>query len=65
MTGFPKRIVAKLLQCLPLCFRVDFKMLLVVFKSLQGLAPIELTDPFHPYDLLSGAQVGLCWLFPN
>lgn len=32
------------LQWFPVCFQIEFKLLLIVFKSLNGLAPSCLTD---------------------
>ncbi|XP_026176392.1 uncharacterized protein LOC113138288 [Mastacembelus armatus] len=37
------------LHWLPVSFRVHFKVLLFVFKSLNGLAPPYLTELLHPY----------------
>ncbi|KAF7647629.1 hypothetical protein LDENG_00169210 [Lucifuga dentata] len=32
------------LHWLPVCFRIDFKILLLVFKALHGQAPIYICD---------------------
>lgn len=37
------------LHWLPVKFRVDFKILLLTFKALHGLAPSYLTDLLKPY----------------
>lgn len=37
------------LHWLPVRFRIDFKILLFVFKCLHGLAPPYLSDLLHPY----------------
>lgn len=37
------------LHWLPINFRIDFKILLLVFKSLNDLAPSYLSDLLHPY----------------
>ena len=37
------------LHWLPVKFRIDFKVLLFVFKSLNGLAPLYLAELLHPY----------------
>ena len=36
------------LQWLPLCFRIDFKILLINFKARHGLAPDYITDMLTP-----------------
>ncbi len=41
--------VLKSLHWLPVSFRIDFKILLLVFKSLNGLAPECLSDMFLMY----------------
>ncbi len=40
---------ALLLHWLPICFRVDFKMLLLVYKSRNGLAPTYLCELLTEY----------------
>ncbi len=37
------------LHCLSVKFRVDFKVLVFVFKALHGLAPIYISDLLHFY----------------
>ena len=37
------------LHWLPITFRVDFKVLLITFKALNGLAPPYLKELLHPY----------------
>ena len=37
------------LHWLPVCFRIDFKILLITFKALNGLAPSYITDLSVPY----------------
>ena len=37
------------LHWLPIKFRIDFKVLLITFKALNGLAPPYLKDLLHPY----------------
>lgn len=47
------------LHRLPVTFRIDFKMLLLVFKSLSGLAPsyvIDLLSPYTPARTLRSAE---------
>ena len=41
--------VLKMLHWLPIDKRIEFKILLTVFKSLTGLAPGYLHDLLHPY----------------
>ncbi len=53
LTGTRKRehitpILASL-HWLPVRFRIDFKILILVFKSLNGLAPTYLSDLIQPY----------------
>lgn len=54
LTGTKKREhitpVLKSLHWLPVRFRIDFKILLFVFKSLHGLAPQYLTELVQPYE---------------
>ncbi|KAF7661531.1 hypothetical protein LDENG_00259890 [Lucifuga dentata] len=38
------------LHWLPVCFRIDFKILLLVFKTLHGQAPIYIGDLLNPYE---------------
>ncbi|KAF7644272.1 hypothetical protein LDENG_00224820, partial [Lucifuga dentata] len=38
------------LHRLPFCFRIDFKILLLVFKALHGQAPIYIGDLLSPYE---------------
>ncbi len=37
------------LQWLPVHFRIKFKIILFVFKSLNGLAPPYISELLHPY----------------
>lgn len=39
------------LRWLPVVFRIDFKILLLVFKSLNGLVPLYISDLLSPYTL--------------
>lgn len=41
--------VLRSLHWLPIQFRIDFKLLLLTFKSLNGLAPPYLSELLHPY----------------
>ncbi len=41
--------VLESLHWLPVRFRVDFKILMLAFKTLHGLAPHYLTELLHPY----------------
>ena len=41
--------ILKSLHWLPVCFRIDFKFLLLVFKALNGLCPLYLSELFLPY----------------
>ena len=38
------------LHWLPVCFRIDFKILLITFKARSGLAPSYITDILIPYE---------------
>ncbi|KAJ8390578.1 hypothetical protein AAFF_G00101840, partial [Aldrovandia affinis] len=38
------------LHWLPINYRVDYKVLLLTYKVLHGLAPSYLTDLLHPYN---------------
>ena len=38
------------LHWLPVCFRIDFKILLLVFKALNGLAPAYICELLVPYE---------------
>ncbi|XP_028272710.1 uncharacterized protein LOC114443003, partial [Parambassis ranga] len=53
LTGAKKREhitpILKSLHWLPIPFRIDFKFLLFVFKSLHGLAPQYLSDMLQPH----------------
>uniref|UniRef100_A0A3P9JXN4 Reverse transcriptase domain-containing protein n=1 Tax=Oryzias latipes TaxID=8090 RepID=A0A3P9JXN4_ORYLA len=42
--------ILKSLHWLPICFRIDFKILLLVFKCLNGLAPSYLSDHLVRYE---------------
>ena len=42
--------VLKSLHWLPVCFRIDFKVLLLVFKCLNGLGPSYLSKLLLPYE---------------
>ncbi len=42
--------ILKSLHCLPVHFRIKFKVLLLVFKCLSGLEPSYLSDLFLPYE---------------
>ena len=37
------------LHWLPIQFRIDFKVLVITFKALNGLAPPYVKDLLHPY----------------
>ena len=41
--------ILKSLHWLPVSYRIDFKALLLVFKSLNGIGPRYLTDMFQRY----------------
>nr|XP_054587966.1 uncharacterized protein LOC129153102 isoform X1 [Nothobranchius furzeri] len=43
-------LVLNKLHWLPVCFRVDFKVLLMVFKCLNGLGPSYLSELLHKYE---------------
>lgn len=56
------------LHWLPVCFRIDLKILLITFKALNGSVPsyiAELRLSYEPERSLrsSDPQAGLCWLF--
>ncbi len=60
--------ILKSLHWLPVHLRIEFKILLYVFKSIKNLAPSYLSDQLHPYNptenLRSGDQRLLscgCW----
>ncbi len=38
------------LHWLPVCFRIDFKVLLITYKALKGLTPQYISDLLSPYD---------------
>ena len=38
------------LHWLPIKFRIDYKVLLMTYKALNGLAPVYLTDLLSPYN---------------
>ena len=42
--------ILKSLHWLPVCFRIDFKILLLVYKALNGLAPVYLSDLLLSYE---------------
>ena len=42
--------VLAVLHWLPVSFRIDFKILLLVFKALHGLAPAYIVDMLTPYE---------------
>jgi len=35
------------LHCLPVCFRIDFKIVLITFKALHSLSPCYISDLTH------------------
>lgn len=45
------RPTLKSLHWLPFCFRIDFKILLLVYKALKGLAPAYLSDLLLSYEV--------------
>ena len=54
--------VLESLHWLPVCFRVDFKVLLLVFKCLKGLGPSYLSDmllSYQPSRVLRSSGTGL------
>ena len=54
--------VLKSLHWLPVCFRIDFKVLLLVFKCLNGLGPSYLSDlllSYQPSRILRSSGTGL------
>uniref|UniRef100_A0A3Q2V4T4 Reverse transcriptase domain-containing protein n=1 Tax=Haplochromis burtoni TaxID=8153 RepID=A0A3Q2V4T4_HAPBU len=54
--------VLESLHWLPVCFRIDFKVLLLVFKCLNGLGPSYLSDlllPYEPSRTLRSSGAGL------
>ena len=54
--------VLKSLHWLPVCFRIDFKVLLVVYKCLNGLGPSYLSDlllNYEPSRTLRSSGTGL------
>ena len=54
--------VLQSLHWLPVCFRIDFKVLLLVFKCLNGLGPSYLSDlllPYEPSRTLRSSGTGL------
>uniref|UniRef100_A0A3P8PY01 Reverse transcriptase domain-containing protein n=1 Tax=Astatotilapia calliptera TaxID=8154 RepID=A0A3P8PY01_ASTCA len=54
--------VLESLHWLPVCFRIDFKVLLLVFKCLNGLGPSYLSDlllPYKPSRTLRSSGTGL------
>ena len=54
--------ILKSLHWLPVCFRIDFKILLLVFKALNGLSPSYLSDlllTYKPSRTLRSSDRGL------
>ena len=54
--------VLRSLHWLPVCFRIDFKVLLLVFKCLNGLGPSYLSDlllSYQPSRTLRSSGTGL------
>ncbi len=54
--------VLESLHWLPVCFRIDFKVLLMVFKCLNGLGPSYLSElllPYKPSRTLGSSGSGL------
>ena len=54
--------VLRSLHWLPVCFRTDFKVLLLVFKCLNGHGPSYLSDlllPYQPSRVLRSSGTGL------
>ena len=54
--------VLESLHWLPVCFRIDFKVLLLVFKCLNGLGPSYLSDlllSYQPSRILRSSGTGL------
>jgi len=54
--------VLKSLHWLPVCFSIDFKVLLLVFKCLNGLGPSYLSDlllSYQPSQILKSSGTGL------
>ena len=56
LTGFNRWLhitpVLASLHWLPVCFRIDFKNLLITFKARHGLAPEYIKDMLTPYKLV-------------
>ena len=48
------------LRWLPILFRIDFKILFLTFKALNGLAPIYISDLLVPYVLLRTLTLTHC-----
>ncbi len=48
--------ILRSLHWLPVCFRLDFKMLLLVYKSINGLAPTYLCELLTEYQLIRSLQ---------
>lgn len=62
--GRPDRDVLKPLPWLPTCFRIDLKVLLLVFKCLNGFRSSFLSDlllPCPPSRMLRSSGAGLCF----
>lgn len=53
--------VLKSLRWLPVSFRIDFEILLLVFKSLNGLAPEYLSDMLSMYALDHSGPLALAF----
>ena len=54
--------VLRSLHWLPVCFRIDFKVLLLVFQCLNGVGPsylVELLLPYEPSRTLRSSGTGL------
>lgn len=54
-------LILKSLHWLPVYFRIDFKILLLVFKALNGLSPYlsDLLLPYEPSRTLGSSDRGL------
>lgn len=44
------------LHWLPVCFRIDFKILFITFKAINGLAPDYIFDIWTPYEPSCGLR---------
>ncbi|KAF7662068.1 hypothetical protein LDENG_00246030 [Lucifuga dentata] len=71
LTGFNRQhYITRILSSLhwfPVRFRIEFKILLITFKALLGLAPSYITEMLTPYEPVCSLRSsgGPFWLFQS